>query len=66
MKKGIAIGIGIVVAITIAGILGFNTYMVKESQKPSPVDNNLPSPPLPSHGRNLSINLTENLSVNAH
>ncbi len=65
MKKGIAIGIGIAVVIAIAGILVFNTYMVKESQKPSPVENNLPTPP-PSHGRNLSINLTENLSVNAH
>ena len=66
MKKGIAIGIGIAVAIAIAGILGFNTYMVKESQKPSPVENNLPTAPPSSHGRNLSINLTESVNVNAH
>ncbi len=65
MKRVIAIGIGI--AIAIAGIVGFNAYMVKQSEKLPGADNNLPTgPPPPSHGRNLSINLTENVGIGAH
>ena len=66
MKKGVAIGIGIAIAIAVAGIVGFNTYMVKESQKPLPGENNNPVTPPSSQGRNLSINLTENVNVRAH
>ena len=65
MKKGIAIGIGIAIAIAIAGIVGFNTYVVNESGKVPGIENNLPTPS-PPHGRNLSVNLTENIGVGAH
>lgn len=65
MKKGIAVGIGIAIAIAIAGIVGFNTYVANESGKVPGIENNLPTQS-PPHGRNLSVNLTENVGVGAH
>jgi len=65
MKKGVAVGIGIAIAIAIAGIVGFNTYVVNEAGKVPSIENNLPTSS-PPHGRNLSVNLTENVGVGAH
>ena len=66
MKKGVVIGIGIVIAIAITGIVGFNTYVVNESGKVPGIGNNLPITPSPTHGRNLTVNLTENVGIGAH
>lgn len=61
-----AIGVGIAIAVAIAGIAGFNTYVANESGKVPAIENNLPTIPSPSHGKNLSVNLTENVGVGAH
>jgi hypothetical protein len=71
VKKGILIGIGIAVAIAIAAVVGsLNMNTGKETKiSQNPIVNTTTAPPTPPPaipGRNLSVNLTENVGVNAH
>ena len=62
------IAIGIVIVIAIAGIALGLTLNTGNETKISPNSTNTASTPLPpvTHGRNLSVNLTESVGVGAH
>ena len=76
VKKGVMIAIGVGIAVAIVLVLDFTlntgneTKIALNSTNVVPITTSTTQPPPPSppvtHGRNLSVNLTENVGVNAH
>ena len=73
VKKGVVIAIGVGIAIAIVVLLGFSVNMGNETKISLNSTNVIPvstpttqTPPPVTHGRNLSVNLTESVGVSAH